>query len=68
MPNGQKFNNTLQDDGQLTNWMKGDARWSEIQQNLARWLSTHFLDEMLCEMVRNSTTPYKTTVDSLDKM
>ena len=65
MQDGQKFNNTLQEDGQLTNWTKCDARWSEIQQHLARGWSTHKLDKMWCEMVRNSTTPCKTKVDSL---
>ena len=64
MWNGQKFNITLLDNGQLTDWTKCDVRWSEIQQHLVRQWSTHELDEMWCEMVRNSTTPCKTMVDS----
>ena len=64
MQDGQKLNNTWQDDGWLTLWTKCDARWSEIQQHLVRWWSTHSLDEKWCKMVRNSTTPYKTMVDS----
>jgi hypothetical protein len=46
MQHGQKFNNTLQDNSQLTNWTKCDATWSEIQQHLARQQSTHRLDKM----------------------
>ena len=65
MRDGQKFNNTLQDDSWLTPWTKCDERWSEIQQHLARPPLTHFLDKMWCKMVRNSTTPYKMRVDSL---
>ena len=57
MGDGQKFNNTLRDDGQLTNWTECHPRWSEIQQHLVRWRLTHQLDEMSCKMVRNSTTP-----------
>ena len=64
MQDGQKFNNTLQDDSQLTGWTKCDARWSEIHQHLARQQSTHWLDEMLCKMIRNSTTPCKMMVGS----
>jgi hypothetical protein len=40
MQHGQKFNNTLQDNSQLTDWTKCDATWSEIQQHLARQQST----------------------------
>ena len=64
MRDSQKFNNILRDDGRLTNWTECHARWSEIQQHLARRRSTHSLNGMSCEMVRNSTTPCKTTVDS----
>ena len=64
MRDGQNFNNTLQDDDRLTSWTECHARWSEIQQHLGRWRSTHFLDRMSCKMVRNSTTPCKTTIDS----
>ena len=64
MQDGQKFNNTLQGDGQLTRWMECHVRRSEIQQHLARRRLTHKLDGMSCEMVRNSTTPRKMTVDS----
>jgi hypothetical protein len=44
--NGQKFNNTLQDNSQLTLWTKCDATWSEIQQHIARQQSTYHLDKM----------------------
>ena len=63
MWDGQKSNNTSQDNGWLTSWMKGDTRWSEIQQHLARWWSAHKLDEMWCKMVRN-LIPCETMVDS----
>ena len=36
MQDGQKFNNTLRNNGQHTAWTKCDARWSEIQQHLAK--------------------------------
>ena len=65
MWDGQKFDNTLQDDSWLTVWTKCDARWSEIQQHLGRQWLTHHLDEMWCKMVRNSITPCKVMVDSL---
>ena len=65
MPYGQKFNNTLWDDSQLTNWTKCHARWLEIQQHLVRWCSTHFLDKLQCEMVSNSTIHCTMTIDSL---
>lgn len=40
---------------------KCDARWSESQQCL---VTTYFLDELWCEMVRNSIIHCKTIVDS----
>ena len=64
MHDGQKYDNTLRDDGRLTSWTECHARWSEIQQQRARWRSTHVLDGMSCEMVRNSTTACETMVDS----
>ena len=64
MQDGQEFNSTLQNNGWLTVWTKCSGRRSEFQQHLARPWSTHILDKMSCEMVRNST-PCKTTDDSL---
>ena len=65
MWNGHKFNKILQGNGWLTNWIKGHARWSEIQQCLVWQQPTHQLDEMPCKMFTNSTIPCKTMVDSL---
>ena len=64
MQDGQKFNNTLWNNSPLTNWTKCHARWSEIQQHLVTGWSTHKLDSMSCEMVRNSTTPCRMAVGS----
>src|SRR2546421_257777 len=36
MQDGQKFSSTLRDNDQLTSWTEFHARWSEIQQRIAR--------------------------------
>ena len=64
MWDGQKFNNTLRDDRRLITWMKCDARLWAIQQHIVTQQLTHKLDEIWYKMVRNSTTPCKTTMNS----
>ena len=64
--NGQKYDKIWCNDSWHTAWTKYDARWSEVQ-HLARRRSTHYLDEMWCEMVSKHNARWQST-HKLDKM